>query len=80
LSLICSSPSFWLNTSRSALKKFITRLACIFTQSIQLSNIILGCICSLAALGGCEHLIFTLCKSEASRCSMFKTQLSAFSH
>src|SRR5437899_4256858 len=24
-------------------KKFITRLACIFTQSIQLSNIILGC-------------------------------------
>jgi hypothetical protein len=26
-----------------------------------------------AALGGYEHLIFTLCKSEASRCPMFKT-------
>jgi hypothetical protein len=68
--LLIAQPSLRTAThQQAALIKFITRLACIFTQSIQLSNIVLGVdlINACAALSGYEHLILTLCKSEASR-------------
>jgi hypothetical protein len=62
-------------------KKFITRLACIFTQSIQLSNIILGCLAAWPLLAAVD-ISSSPCarvKPLAVQCSKPSSQLSAIS-
>src|SRR4051812_31928022 len=53
-------------------KKFITRLACIFTQSIQLSNIILGCLAAWPLLAAMDTSSSSCARMKplAAQCSV----------